>query len=322
MAYLAAGSAGLKIVDVANPSQPHLVGSGGGPAGGAAGVWVEAGYAYLVGPYGFKGNEVILTVVDVSIPTRPLFVREYYEIPSMERYLRRVQVVGNYAIASGDYYDTRGHYYALWIVDISHPDAPIVATTRFEMPHGVTDTTIRGNKLYATILGGGLEILGLSSPPSPSLLVTHYPGIGPLIDVNAGGSYASVISSRFATLPFFGGKADGDLGVVDVADPYRPKVAARLQDPSANVRALVQSGPYVYHLDSQYKETGIEDQMNVADLSDPRHPVERGGWGSYELLVDLAASGSHVYVGQNRGQEFDSLADHSTDGHARGCRCQ
>ena len=232
IAYLAAGGAGLQVIDMADPSDPTLVGAAAGPAGGATGVWVAGGYAYMVGPYGFTGNEVVLTVLDVSTAAHPFMVGEYVDIPSSERYLYRVQVVGHYAFAYGVYYDSRGEYSAVWIADVSHPGEPPSGAARFEMLHRVTDFRLVGERLYATVEGGGLEILDVGSPMSPSLLTTHYPGIGPLLDVGIAGSYATVISSRPQVVPFFGIKPDGDLSVVDVVDPRQPREVARIQTSS------------------------------------------------------------------------------------------
>jgi hypothetical protein len=64
LAYVAAGTAGLRVVDVATPSAPRIVGAVETP-GFARGVAVANGYAYVA-------DESSVQVIDVRSPTSPV----------------------------------------------------------------------------------------------------------------------------------------------------------------------------------------------------------------------------------------------------------
>ena len=72
-AYVAAGTAGLRVIDVANPAAPAEVGFYDTP-GDAQGVAVAGSFAYVAdGSSGFR-------VVNVANPTAPIEVG-FYDIP-------------------------------------------------------------------------------------------------------------------------------------------------------------------------------------------------------------------------------------------------
>ncbi len=69
-AYVAGGSSGLRIVDIANPASPREVGAYDTP-GSAYGIAVASSYAYVAD--GSTG----LRIVDITDPTSPREVGAY-----------------------------------------------------------------------------------------------------------------------------------------------------------------------------------------------------------------------------------------------------
>ncbi|MCH8334195.1 hypothetical protein IIC65_09700, partial [Candidatus Sumerlaeota bacterium] len=91
-AYVAAGSAGLLVIDVSSRGAPVLVGSYDTP-GDATGVAVEDSLVYVAD--GFAG----LAIIDVSVPAAPVLVGAY----NTEGDARAVEVSGALAyVADGD----------------------------------------------------------------------------------------------------------------------------------------------------------------------------------------------------------------------------
>jgi hypothetical protein len=118
-AYLAAGGAGLRIVDVANPDSPREIGYYD-TLGSANAVFVRENYAFVA-----DGQEG-LRVIDVSNPAAPREVGGF-DTPG---YAEDVAVAGRYAYVA----DGRS---GLLVLDIQEPENP-------EMPEGHQALNLRG----------------------------------------------------------------------------------------------------------------------------------------------------------------------------------
>ena len=132
--YLAAGTAGLRVIDVADPSKPVEIGSYDTP-GRAYSLAVAGDYAYLM-----DGD---LRIIDISDPTVPALVG-FYDLPESGT-AGHVAIQGDQAFVTGS--DFR-------VLDISNPAAPSEA---YIAPIPSQAVSVAGDTVYT--LGNGLFIL-------------------------------------------------------------------------------------------------------------------------------------------------------------------
>jgi len=100
-AYVANGSAGLRVIDISDPSSPFEVGYCNTPRC-ALGVFVSGNYAYVAASVDWNNNgydEGRLYIIDVSNPSSPSEIG-YYDTPGAAM---GVYVFGNYAYVADGY---------------------------------------------------------------------------------------------------------------------------------------------------------------------------------------------------------------------------
>jgi len=259
-AYVAAGSAGLQVVDVTDRRAPHIVGALDTP-GNANDVRVVGNRAYIAdGLAGLRiidvtnpvtptllgaldtpgeandlvvvGNLVYLAdgpaglqIIDVSDPLAPQLVGTF-DTPGTAR---GVDVSGNIAvIADGN---------AIRTVDVSNPASPVgrgsLATT------DARDLTVEGSIAYLADFTGSLRIVDFSVPATPRLLASTSQSLGGiLMDV------AKVREFVFGADVFF---VNG-VPIVNISDPANPVVRARLDFPARddNGMGIAVDNQYIY----------------------------------------------------------------------------
>jgi hypothetical protein len=191
-AYVAAGSEGLKVVDVRDPANPRRVGEMIPPRP-ARRIDVAGNHAYVVA--GFD-----LDVVDVEDPTRPVRVSST-RLPGTFNQMV-IRVVGSLAyIASGPA--------GLLIVDVSDPAAPRLLGS-WNSPGLALGVDVVDGFAYLADQNSGLRILDVRDPARPvSVAVQSTPG--PASDVRVVAGFAHVACGSAGLLP------------CDVRDPFRPR---------------------------------------------------------------------------------------------------
>jgi hypothetical protein len=132
--YLAAGTAGLRVVDVSEPAAPVEVGFYDTP-GRADNLTVAGHYAYLA-----DGD---LRIVDVSDPTAPTLVG-FYDVPYPAG-TPHVAVQGHHA-----YVTSQG----IRVLDVSDPGVPVDVAAH---PFASGNVAVSGDAIY--VIGNGLFIL-------------------------------------------------------------------------------------------------------------------------------------------------------------------
>ena len=150
LAYVAAGSAGLRVVNVSDPAHPVEIGAWDSP-GYAEGVAVDGQTAYLAdGPYG-------LATVDVTNPAQPVALGSAYST----KFAFGVAVSGHYVyIAAGSA--------GLMVANVTDPTHPVEI--------GMINTLgyaygVAAAGAYAYIADGwnGLQIVNVADPGHPAL---------------------------------------------------------------------------------------------------------------------------------------------------------
>ena len=139
-AYVADGGAGLRIIDVSNPSNPFEVGYYDTPSA-AGGVAVANSYAY-VADY-LAG----LRIIDVSNPRNPFEVG-YYDTPG---YAYGVALANNYAYVADEGAGLR-------IIDVSNPRNPY-EVGYYNTPSFAWDVAVANNYAYVADGDAGLRII-------------------------------------------------------------------------------------------------------------------------------------------------------------------
>ncbi len=150
-AYVADWSAGLQVIDIADPQQPRIVGNLATP-GAALGIAVKGSHAYVA------DQRSGVQVIDVTNPMQPVIVAKVVTPGTSWG----VAIDGNHAyIAAAES--------GLLVIDISNPATPrIVASV--DTPKAVLGVTIRGDRAYAAGIGSGVCVVDITAPEHPRLI--------------------------------------------------------------------------------------------------------------------------------------------------------
>lgn len=199
-AYVADGTGGVRVINVANPAAPVRLASFA-TTSDAVGVAV-AGDLLLVA----AGSQGLL-ILDVANPAAPV-LKGSYNTPGSAT---RVAVSGNLAfVADG--------FSGLLILDVSNPAVP-VRKGSYSTPSSAEDVAVVGNLAYVACFSSGLKIVDVSDPAAPKLKGSlDTPGY-------AGGVAASGGLVAIAD-------ASAGLQVIDATDPTHPVLRATVATPS------------------------------------------------------------------------------------------
>lgn len=238
-AYVAAGSAGLQIVDVTNRRAPRITGSFD-TAGNANDVRVVGTVAYVA-----DGNNGIV-VIDVSVPSQPALVATL-DTPGAAR---------SVAPAGGLLYVADGTS-GLHVVDVTTPAAPsIVASVSF------AGADVRGidadNGLAVAATSTGVHVLNVVNPRQPA--VAGSVATTNARDVELHGATALVAD------------AEGSLRLIDVSVPSVPQlVASTTTALGGMLNDVAASGQFAFGADFFFV-----NGVPIVDVSSPANPMVRG----------------------------------------------
>jgi hypothetical protein len=135
----------LNIVNVANPSQPYVVGQYTGPW--ASGVDVVGNLAYVTDAGYWSGS---LYILDVSNPAAPSLISHYATTGS---YLVNVRVVSGTAYLADE-------LNGLLVLDVSTPSQPVLKV-RYDINGGCRSLDIVNDLIYLACEQAGLRIVRL-----------------------------------------------------------------------------------------------------------------------------------------------------------------
>jgi parallel beta-helix repeat protein len=305
LANVAAGSAGLRVVNVSDPAHPTEIGAWDSP-GYAEGVAMDGQTAYLAdGPYG-------LATVDVTNPAQPTAQGSAYAM----NFAFGVAVSGQYAyVAAGDAgllianvtnpahpaetgaVDTPGYAYevaasdtyayvadgwnGLQIVNVADPGHPALSGL-LSTPGWAFGVTLAGTRAHVADAAGGLRIVDVTNPAAPLELGAYEPGPGQVGSVAIAGNIAFI--------------ADRSKGVraVDVSDLAHP-ASVGLYSPLGDAIRLVVAGNYAYIAAGDYG-------LRIVDVTDATHPIEVGWYDTQGYAIGVQLSGTYAYVATSFGQ--------------------
>ena len=269
VAYVAAGSAGLQIVDVSNRMSPRVVAFLALP-GNANDVKVDGARAYVAA--GAAG----LHIVDISSPASPRLLGSV-DTPGQAY---DVRASGNLAfVADGPA--------GLKIIDVSSPDRPrIVGSIAIPgVAHGVD---VNGQIAVVAAGFSGLQVVNVANPAAPALMGR----IGlpdEAKDVVLDGTVAYVADYT------------GSLRVVSIVNPLAPFVLATTE-PSLGgyLMDVAVAPPFVFGADVLFV-----NGVPIVDATVPSAPVARARLDFSNFRDDngtgIAVDGSYLYLTASRG---------------------
>jgi hypothetical protein len=261
IAYVAAGAAGLQIVDVRTPRTPRLLATLNTPGSGRA-VTVAGSMAYVA-----DGTAVV--AVDVSDPSRPT--------------IRGSAATSAVAVAA-----TGSRLYVLdglniKILDVSVPATP---TLRYNgTGWGAQGVAAAGTLVYlaspdtsAATQKGGLYVVDAATITAPRLLGNVYGGFDNWA-VGVDGGTAVVAGNSLG------------LKVVDVRDPVRPKAVGAL---AGTMKGVAMAAGHAFAL-QVIPGNPARTELAVVDVRQPATPVVVGRL-PLPAGLDIKVMGGYAFI--------------------------
>ena len=205
LAFVAAGSTGLQVVDVSDPTAPFITGSVDTP-GNANDVRAREGLVYLAD--GSSG----LTIIDVSSPSNPQIVGSV-DTPGVATDL----------VLEGDLAYVADGIDGLAVIDVADPAAP-VRLGQVDTPGNARGIDVGGGFVVVADAQGGVQVVDASDPARPVIVgsTATRATFSTAADVAVRGRLAYVADGSDRTL--------GGLRVIDFSDPTTPVVVGSTPD--------------------------------------------------------------------------------------------
>lgn len=303
-AYVA-GEEWLSVIDVADPSEPRLLGTWRTPGGVATVALDAAGRAVMADP------SAGLRIVDASEASAPHEVGAYREsgeahnvfiegyaayVAAREGGLDIVSItyppqpvqLSHLDVTATDVLVEAGVAYVaglgtLSLYDVGNPSMP-EPLGAVELPGEATDLAVGDGLAFVAVGESGLAVVDVSDADAPRLIGA--------VDT-PGEALALAIDGRFAYV------ADGPAGlrVVDVSEPSAPTEVGAVADLVGASGVMVQ-GAYAF-VTTQVTDPGVPSICALA-LDDPAVPRFVGALGLWGAPAGMAASGNTVYVAAGR----------------------
>jgi hypothetical protein len=268
LAYVAAGDAGLRVLDVSNPAHPREMGSAPALAEVHI-VFVRDRIAY-VGDSACQGGDCIgdLRAIDVSTPNDPQAIG----LLKMPDAVNSVGLVGSYAYVA--------HRQGLTVVDVSDPHQ-LRELVSFPLQGSAESIAIAGAHAFV-VSGPYVLLLDASSPTAPREIGSSSIIFAPKA-VTAEGDRV-VVSDGFCEF----GQCGSHLRVLDVSDPAELGESGALELGDFVVDMLVAEG-YAYVVT-------WESGLTIIDLADSANPQAVGTFNTPGSIENMALAGEYAYA--------------------------
>lgn len=306
---------GLQILDVSNPHSikplGHLFFKGW-----CNEVAVTDKYALLAGCY--EG----LPIIDVSKPRDPCLIAMYDSLD----FVSSISAFGNLVFAG----DTTG---MLHIIDISDPKRPR-AFCRYQIEGEVMDVALKGDYVFLTIgmegiigyQGGYLQVLDISDRAHPILMgnyytegcagdiiiedsliylaegfyglqILRYRGPDDIIMIGQASCRTEEYKSDIVKIGscIYISRFHGGFCIYDLTEPSGPKLIESSDILSDFGRRMPR--PIDISSEGQFAYlTGINPQITVIDVENPKQPRVISTYGSVSNITDISIQGQYAYV--------------------------
>ncbi len=262
LAYVAAGDAGLRVVDVSNAALPTEIGALDS-RGIAQGVAIAGTIAYLAnGPYGLR-------LVDVSNPSHPVELGSAYPM----NYAFDVAVQGHYA-----YIAAAGA--GLLVADVTDPRHPVEVGALVTAGYA-WGVAVDGATAYVADGWEGIETVNVANPALPVRQGT-YKTPGWAVGVTVLGTTAYVADA------FHG------LRVLDVADPQHPREVASSEAAGGHAGSVAVAGNTAFVADRNWG-------VRAVNLSAGPDLPQVGSFHSMGYADGVTVSGTLAYIAAANG---------------------
>jgi hypothetical protein len=276
-AYVADYEGGLRVLDVANPKSPTVVGSNStytvSPS--ARAVTVSGNYAYVA------DENTGLVIFDVSNASAPSVVGTY----ALSGGINSVALSGKYIYVN----DFNNH--AVRVIDVSNPRSPSLAssftTGAGDFPLSVA---VQGKYLYIGDGAPAVRVVDVSNPLAP-VLVSSFTTASAV-----GAPRALYVSGKYLYV------ADGDKGLfsLNISNPASMSLVGKYpSNQSGNYFGVQIAGNYAYVADNS-------GSTKVIDVSSPASLTLVGSLASAGTPNHIFVSGKYAYVA-NDAQGVDTI---------------
>ncbi len=263
--YVATSTAGLRVVNIANPASPVEVGSYTSSGFQIQNLQVVGNYVYATDYY--SG----LYIFNISNPTSPQLVgTRTLEHP------RGLAISGNYAYIA-DYSNLR-------IINISNPANP-TQTQTFAIPGHGFDIAVQGNYAYVTTGGGGLRIVDISNPSLPS-------GVGYFNSTLSNGSILGIAVAGNQAYITDCSEDEKSFRVINISNPASPQLVTSTE--------IGVSGTSIY-LARNYAYLCGDWGCRVIDLNVPTTLTTTGFYNEFTDAYQVTGNGIYAYVSDLTG---------------------
>jgi photosystem II stability/assembly factor-like uncharacterized protein len=282
-ALVAAGDAGLLILDISSRTRPREIAS----VRKSASVWrvaVQGSRAYVAQGKRAEGvGEGSVGVIDIANPAEPRLVGSL-EMPGWI-----------HAVAVADKHVYVAHASGLQVVDASDQPNERDAVT---LPAEAEGVAIADG--YAYVVSGDLHIFDISDSAHPREVGTWRTPALPLVTIAVAGKYAYV-TNRFCEF----GSCGSRLYVLDVSNPTELCELGSVGIDDA-IADIVIAGTHVYW-------AAWEGGLGVVDVTNATHPHVVGRFEDAGSVADVALFDHYAYVSNSgdRGLQVLDISDSS-----------
>ena len=260
-ALLADGPAGMRVIDVADPANPHRV-SLAGTTGDAMSVATDGKSAFVAC---YDGG---LEAFDLSDPETPVFIGQV-DTPGQAVALR----VKDGLVYLADQLE------GLAIIDVSHPAAPQLLS-ELRLADRVWDLAFDFPYAYVASATAGLCVVDVSDPAHPVQVAAVRHGYSVAYDVQLVGDIAYICFS------------DG-LMALDISNPVHPVELGFGAGFNTAFRLAV-------HGNYAYTATDLAG-LQVFNISNPAQPYRVGGDDTPHEAFGIASNDHHVFMTDDLG---------------------
>ena len=303
-AYVVVDSAGLRIINVSDPTSPYESGFFD-TDGSASGVAISGDHAYVAdgttglriinisdpsypaeisfidtegsanavaisGDHAFVADYSGLIILNISDPANPI------EIGFNDNGGSKIVVMGDYAYMAAES--------GMWILDISNPANPKeIKYYNAYATWQVMDITVHGNYAYLASDYSGLLIIDISDPTNPKKIGTHDKNSSYYNDVAVSGDYAYAAISDTGSIS----KRYAGLKIVDISDPKNPSTIG-LFPTNVRFKGVVTNGNFAYVADDRYG-------LRIFNIANPAKVIQTG-FLNMRGIEKVKVAGNYAYV--------------------------
>ena len=290
--FLADGSAGLKVIDVSNPSDPKLLaslddacdkGKSKGGFGRRITISPDGNTIYMAD--GLAG----LKIVDVSRPACPHYLGKL----DTKGFSHGITVSADnrtvYLADNGEDGGTPG----LRVIDVSNPSCPYFIAQRNEQWATQATLSPDNNTLYITDKKAGILVIDARSCDLESATLGTY-------KVTDKGISADIVISKDGSKAYVANKKPG-IKILDVSDASAPKLISKFDADGMKGKSIAKSialskdGRKLYVAN---RKTGVQ-VLDVSDASAPKLLATATTSGIAEDVM-LSKDGSKLYVADGK----------------------